>query len=101
MKSRYSAYVANNQDYIISTTHRDNAEYTTDIQGWKDSINNFSKYSDFRKLEILDFIDGQEVSYVTFKATIFQGAIDSSFVEKSKFLKVDGRWLYHSGEFVQ
>lgn len=101
MKSRYSAYVANNQDYIISTTHRDNAEYTTDIQGWKDSINNFSKYSDFRKLEIFDFIDGQEVSYVTFKATIFQGAIDSSFVEKSKFLKVDGRWLYHSGEFVQ
>lgn len=101
MKSRYSAYVANDADYIIKTTHKDNAEYTINIQSWKDSINSFSKYSDFKKLEILDFIDGQEVSYVTFKATIFQGAIDSSFTEKSKFLKEDGKWLYHSGEFIQ
>jgi len=101
MKSRYSAFVANNQDYIIKTTHRDNIDYTNDIQGWKNEINNFSKYSDFRKLEIIEFIDGEDIAYVTFKATIFQGAIDYSFVEKSKFLKEQGQWLYHSGEFIQ
>ncbi|AXH13550.1 YchJ family protein [Halarcobacter bivalviorum] len=101
MKSRYSAYVANNPEYIINTTHKENSDYTTNIQEWKNSINSFSKYSDFKKLEIIDFIDGQEVAYVTFKATIFQGAIDSSFIEKSKFIKEENRWLYHSGEFIQ
>lgn len=101
MKSRYSAYVANNLEYIINTTHKENSDYTTNIQEWKNSINSFSKYSDFKKLEIIDFIDGQEVAYVTFKATIFQGAIDSSFIEKSKFIKEENRWLYHSGEFIQ
>lgn len=101
MKSRYSAYVANDALYIINTTHKDNIEYTQDTKAWKESINSFSKYSDFKSLEILDFIAGEEVSYVTFKATIFQGAIDSSFIEKSKFIKEDAKWLYHSGEFIK
>lgn len=101
MKSRYSAFVANDCDYIINTTHKDNSDYTIDKKEWANSINEFSKYSDFKKLEIIDFIDGEEVAYVTFKATIFQGGIDSSFTEKSKFLKEENRWLYHSGEFLQ
>lgn len=100
MKSRYSAFVVNDANYIINTTHKENSDYTNDIHSWKRSINEFSLKSCFKKLEILQFIE-DEVSYVTFKATIFQDNIDCSFIEKSKFLKENGKWLYHSGEFIE
>lgn len=101
MKSRYSAYVANDPKYIIETTHRDNSDYTTDINSWETSISDFAHYSDFKELQILDFTqDNEDLAYVTFKAVIFQGAIDSSFTEKSKFVKVHDQWFYHSGEFI-
>lgn len=100
MKSRYSAYAANDSKYIINTTHKDNSEFVIDTQKWEKDIHDFFDHSDFKNLEILEFIDGEKEAYVTFKVTIFQGAIDSSFTEKSKFIKVDDTWLYHSCEFV-
>lgn len=100
MKSRYSAYVVADAKYIIKTTHPENSEFTKDIDSWIMSIKEFSKNSDFKGLIILDFIDGIDVAYVTFKALIFQYGQDASFTEKSKFYKVDGKWLYHSGEFI-
>ncbi len=101
MKSRYSAFVAHDSSYIIKTTHKENPEYTSDIQAWEDSITEFSSHTDFKNLEIIDFNEENELAFVTFKATIFQGAIDVSFTEKSKFLKIDDVWLYHSGEFIE
>ncbi|RXJ65928.1 hypothetical protein CRV08_13935 [Halarcobacter ebronensis] len=101
MKSRYSAYAASNSDYIINTTHRDNKDYTTDINSWKKQIHDFFNHTEFKGLEILEFIDGDNEAFVTFKAVLFQGAIDTSFIEKSKFVKVNNMWLYHSGEFIQ
>lgn len=99
MKSRYSAYVVGDAKYIIKTTHKENNEYTADFDLWADSILSFSKNSEFRALEIIEFTDGEEEAFVTFKANIFQNNKDASFIEKSKFYKVDGLWLYHSGEF--
>ena len=101
MKSRYSAFVAHNTAYIMKTTHKQNEDYSNDIKVWEESISNFSEHTDFKRLEIYDFKEEENIAYVTFKATIFQGAIDISFVEKSKFLKEDGVWLYHSGEFLK
>lgn len=101
MKSRYSAYASNLSQYIIETTHRDNPDFTNNTETWEKDIHEFFDHSDFRKLEILEFIDGEDLAYVTFKANVFQGAIDVSFIEKSKFLKVNNLWLYHSGEFIE
>mgnify|MGYP000035021109 CR=1 FL=1 len=97
MKSRFSAYATGDSKYIIKTTHNENVEYTDDTQAWSESIKEFSKNSEFKGLVILDFIDGEEEAYVTFKALIEQHGQDASFIEKSKFYKVDGMWLYHSG----
>lgn len=99
MKSRYSAYKVGNSDYIIKTTHKNNSDFTTDIISWKASIEEFSKYSSFEGLEILDFIDGQNEAYVTFKARIFQDKQEVFFTEKSRFLKENGMWFYVDGEF--
>ncbi|MGA1931881.1 YchJ family protein [Arcobacter sp. YIC-464] len=97
MKSRYTAYVVGDSKYIIKTTHPSNNEYTEDTSSWSSSIKEFSLNSEFTGLVILDFIEGEEESFVTFNALIKQNGQDASFVEKSKFLKVDGKWLYHSG----
>lgn len=100
MKSRFSAFATSNSDYIISTTHQSNPDFTKDLKSWREDIFNFSKNTKFEKLEILEFLDDEVESFVTFKATLFQDKNDISFIEKSRFLTVDGKWLYVDGEFL-
>lgn len=100
MKSRYSAFAFDNSKYIIKTTHPENQDYTLDQENWNQSILAFCKSCSFNQLLIEEFIDGEEEAYVTFHAKIFCGNKNQSFREKSKFFKVDNRWLYHSGEFL-
>lgn len=97
MKSRYCAYAAGDSSYIIKTTHPDNPDYTTNIKSWEESILNFSKQTKFLGLEIIDFIDGEEEAFVTFNARLSSGNLK----EKSRFLKLHGRWLYVDGEFYE
>jgi len=97
MKSRYVAYAVGDASYIIKTTHPNNPDHTDDIKAWKSSIELFSKETEFLGLEVLEFIDGVEEAFVTFKAKLSSG----DMLEKSRFLKVGSRWLYESGEFSQ
>jgi len=94
MRSRYSAYTFGLSDYIIDTTHPDHPQFLKDRDVWKRDIDRFSKITTFEKLEILDSSDAT----VTFRAHLTQGGKDASFTEKSLFEKVNGRWLYKSGE---
>jgi SEC-C motif-containing protein len=95
MRSRYSAYALGLADYIMATTHPDNPDYTEQKESWRESILNFSQTSRFIRLKISDFIDGEDEAFVTFEAILDHGILK----EKSRFLKVDGKWLYESGEF--
>lgn len=95
MKSRYSAYAVGNSGYIIKTTHPNNSDYTEDTKAWKRSIDLFCQKTQFQGLKILEWIDGEEEAFVTFKALLSSGAL----TEKSRFLKVDKRWLYRNGDF--
>ena len=100
MKSRFSAFAVLIADYIIFTTHENNSDYISDLKSWNQDIMNFSKNTRFERLEILDFIEGEVESFVTFKATLFQDNTDISFIEKSRFLKVEEKWLYVDGQFI-
>ena len=91
MKSRFSAYAVGDIRYIIKTSSN---EKSNELE-----LKEFSKNCEFKKLDILEFIDGETEAFVTFKATIFCQGIDNSFTEKSKFVKRDNRWFYDSGEF--
>jgi SEC-C motif-containing protein len=97
MKSRYSAYVLGDSAYLVKTTHINNPDYSRDIKRWRESIEAFSKATEFLALEILEFVDGEEEAFVTFKAKLSSGTM----VEKSRFLKENGRWLYESGVFTK
>ena len=90
MRSRYSAYALSEINYIIETTHPDNPDSTVPITQRKQQIKNFCKNTQFKGLEILN----AEGFTVTFKAILVQGGRDASFVEKSEFAQLNGRWFY-------
>jgi SEC-C motif-containing protein len=100
MRSRYCAYALNLPDYIVKTTHPQNKECSSDASARKQSIREFSQGTQFRSLEILDSNQEETTATVTFKAGLMQGLTDASFTERSKFEKVDGRWLYLTGELL-
>ena len=105
MRSRYCAFALKIPQYIIKTTHKENQDYKTDTEQWKNEILEFCNSCIFEKLELLEFItekifDSKIESFVTFKAILNCDNTDSTFIEKSRFLKVDNMWLYHSGEFL-
>ena len=95
MRSRYSAYALGLIEYIMATTHPNNSDAAIALSDWQNSIAEFSKDTQFIRLNILEFIDGEDESYVTFEAGFNHGTMK----EKSRFLKVDGKWLYQSGTF--
>ena len=90
MKSRYSAFAVGDMRYIVKTS-----TFQKDF----DDLKAFSSSCRFEKLDILEFIDGNDEAFVTFRATISCSGADNSFAEKSKFIKIDNRWFYDSGEF--
>jgi SEC-C motif-containing protein len=95
MRSRYSAYALKNALYIIKTTHPNNSDYTKNREKWIEDIELFYKSTKFLDLEILEFIEDDMESFVTFKVMLLMGQMQ----EKSRFLKVNDEWLYESGEF--
>ncbi|MEA3456760.1 MAG: YchJ family metal-binding protein [Campylobacterota bacterium] len=97
MKSRYSAYAAGESSYIIKTTHPDNPDFSEDTKTWKRSIDLFCEQTQFENLEIVEWTDGDMEAFVTFKASLSDGDL----IERSRFLKVSGRWLYVDGTFEQ
>ena len=100
MKSRYVAYKLQLVKYIIQTTHKDNKDYLDDFKIWENQILEFSKNCNFISLDIINIENGIISSYVTFKVELECEDQDSSFTEKSKFIKEDNIWYYHSGEFL-
>lgn len=87
MRSRYSAYSLGLIDYILATTH-------PSLPVDRASVEQFYKNTRFEGLEILETTENT----VTFKATLFQGKHDISFIEKSTFIKEDSKWLYALAE---
>ncbi len=93
MRSRYSAYAVGDSAYIMRTTHPENPDFSEDITTWRTSIDLFCQQTEFENLEILEWSDGAEEAFVTFRATLSSGVM----IEKSRFLQVSERWLYVDG----
>ena len=98
MRSRYSAYALGLPAYIISTTHPANPQFCRDTAQWSHQISEFCLHTEFKKLEILDSQENGNFATVTFVAHLTQNKKDASFTEKSDFEKINGKWLYRSGQ---
>lgn len=91
MRSRYSAYVTQEADYLVATTHISTRKFHT-----KSDILEWSKSNNWLRLEILNSSENS----VEFKAYFLDSALQANVHhEKSAFKFEDGKWFYVDGEF--
>lgn len=95
MRSRYSAYVKGEIEYLVDTTDSNGPLWREDGDAWKSELVDFSREAAFQGLEIL----ATGFDSVRFEATLEIDGSDASFIETSRFTNVDDKWFYHSGEF--
>lgn len=93
MRSRYSAYVVKNADYLIATTHESTRNFFS-----KDEILSWASENQWQKLKVIAF-DATTVEFQAF----FRGpdANDCIHHERSTFEKVNGHWFYIDGIFFE
>jgi len=96
MKSRYAAYVLGKIDFVKASTHpktRKKYDY--------DSLKNWSKSSEWLKLEIIDQgmnIPDIDKDEVTFEAHYVNAGKNTVHGEHSRFEKKKDIWYYVDGE---
>jgi SEC-C motif-containing protein len=92
MRSRYSAYVMKNVDYLVQTTHPDSR--TADLA---DSIRAWMRKVEWLKLHVVATEAGTEndtTGKVEFVAEYLTDTAPGRHHECSAFEKVDGDWYY-------
>jgi len=92
MKSRYSAYVIKDIDYIVETTHPGVRKSFS-----KAVTKEWAEASTFTSLEIIELENGNQEDkqgIVEFKACYNEGGSSHVHHEKSLFEKVEDKWFY-------
>jgi SEC-C motif-containing protein len=96
MKSRYSAYVKGNGRYLVDTTVAEN-RYEADVA----LIEEHAAHTEWLGLEIIDSAEHGESGMVEFKAFYRESGKIAVLHEKSRFVKIDGKWLYADGTLFE
>jgi SEC-C motif-containing protein len=100
MRARFAAYALGKVGYIIRTTHPQSPHTQANQIAWRQELKAFCRQTHFIGLQILQSGDVEgNIGYVTFRAVLMQAGRDVGFTEKSRFERVNGRWLYHSGQY--
>ncbi len=103
MRSRYAAYARGEVDYIVKTTDPDGPAWHEPEAEWRADIRKFGEDVQFLGVDILDsdLDDDAGTGEVRFRAKLRADGRDVSFVERSEFVRRDGRWLYTAGDLEQ
>ena len=97
MRSRYTAFATGDVDYILATRHTDTRQ-----ENRRKQIANSLKNTIWLGLNIIDTSQGKKhdaIGYVEFVAILKTNEI-KQIHERSKFVKVDGKWFYLEGEIL-
>lgn len=98
MRARYSAFVCNDIDFIMSTHHPDTIHEVS-----RDELDAWSEQSDWEGLSILATEDGtekDEKGRVEFVALYETNGKAQKHHELSDFEKIDGKWFFKDGHMV-
>jgi len=92
MKSRYTAYVLGNIDYLMKSHHSSTCPTNEkkEILKWTKSVN-------WLRLEVLNVTKGKISDYegtVEFKAYFEEGGVEAVIHENSKFNRENEHWVY-------
>jgi len=88
MRSRYTAYVLGELDYLKETWHPADRPARLKLD---DGVK-------WLKLDVLDFSEQGEQATVEFEARLLVAGQVDAMHEKSRFIREQGRWLYSKGE---
>ncbi|GAA5188561.1 YchJ family protein [Ferrimonas gelatinilytica] len=95
MRSRYSAYVLAQAQYLLDTHH---PEYRGDLT--VETLAQACAETRWARLELLSTPPAsQDVGYVEFKAWYYQGDRLAAMHERSRFCRDQGQWRYCDGQF--
>lgn len=89
MRSRYTAFVLENRDYLLYSWHPDTRPKTLD----------FDPNSKWLGLKVKTCLKGgasDSLGSVSFVARYKVGGKAERIVEDSEFVRIEGRWVYHS-----
>ena len=95
MRSRYSAYVKTEIDYLIDSTHISQRHLYN-----KENLRQWSENSDWLKLEIINTVNGNIndiTGQVEFKAYYIENDQEIIHHELSEFKKENDKWYFVSG----
>jgi len=90
MRSRYTAFVKNQRDYIIQTWRADACPVDLQLD---DTIR-------WVRLEIINWQERGEAATVEFEAWLLVDGTLQSLHERSEFVCQQGRWLYAGGKLL-
>lgn len=103
MRSRYCAYALGKVDYLIYTTHRDNAQNIKNQKKWQQELLQYCQQTEFLGLTVTgsgpeEITPETKTGWVSFEAHLSHKGNAFILKERSKFARVGQRWVYHSGE---
>lgn len=93
MRSRYSAFVTHNQDYLAATVK------LAALKAWRRIKDD--EWLEYAKLVVLDYTkvsNKHTKGFVEFKAYYQYGSELKSLHERSQFQKIAGKWYYVKGK---
>lgn len=94
MRSRYSAFVMNNFDYILNTHHK---AYLNGLTLAQLSAGPHMQWLGLDVIEASPTSIADTTGFVTFKAWYtFNGELDAIY-ERSEFIREHGQWYYTQG----
>jgi SEC-C motif-containing protein len=101
MRARYSAYVTNSIDFLMDTLIKSEGDDTAeaDVEGTR----TWSEQSTWNGLTIVRTEKGGEgdsEGVVEFEADYTRHGLRDKYHETASFKKVDGKWLYETGEVL-
>ena len=88
MRSRFSAFVVKDADYLLATWHPETRPAELDLSGSPEWVS----------LQVLSFSAGADTGRVHFRAVYRADGGWGYLEERSDFSKENGRWFYREGE---
>lgn len=94
MRSRYSAYVMQDADYLVATWHA-----SVRVESLKSDISAGFANTQWLGLTVFEEAQGRDEreGFVSFVARFMDQGRESAIIERSRFLKESGRWYYVDG----
>lgn len=94
MRSRYTAFVLKNADYLIKSWHP-----SCHAAQLRAELKSGFAQTQWHGLTVFDCADGQtpDEGFVSFVARFSENGCDGAIIERSRFLNENGRWYYIDG----